>query len=76
VVNFNYPVAWFNYMQESTKRLKTNMQSMTMQLIIRKLLLGTQFPMIDPPSKPENLAHLTGDLNDEAYVLGLSQELQ
>jgi hypothetical protein len=52
------------------------MQSMSMQLIIRKLLLGTQFPMIDSPSKPEFLAHLTGDLNDEAYVLGLSQELQ
>jgi len=47
-----------------------------MQMIIRKLLMGAQFPMIDPPTKPEALVHLDGDLDDEAYVLGLSQDLK
>lgn len=41
VINYNYPVAWFNYMQESVHRLKSNMQSMSMQAVLRKLLLGT-----------------------------------
>ena len=49
VINYNYPVAWFHYVQECNRRLKANLQGMTMQIIIRKLLLGTQFPMIDPP---------------------------
>ena len=49
---------------------------MTMQLIIRKLLLGTQFPMIDPPERPESIAQLAIDLNDEASVLNLPAEVQ
>ena len=76
VINYNYPSAWFPYVQESTRRLKANMQGMTMQLIIKKLLLGTQFPMIDAPAKPEALAQLDGDLNDETYVASLSADLQ
>ena len=46
-----------------------------MQLIIRKLLLNTQFPMIDPPEKPEAVQGIEGDINDEAVVLSLSLEL-
>lgn len=45
---------------------------MTMQLIIRKLLLGTQFPMLDPPEKPESISSLAVDINDEAIVLSLA----
>ena len=40
VLNVNYPNAWFNYIHECSKRLKANMQAVTMQTMVKKLLLG------------------------------------
>ena len=40
VINQYYPYAWFNYVFECSERLKANMNTVTMQIIIRKLLLG------------------------------------
>ena len=32
--------------------------------------------MIEKPAKPEAIVHLDGDLDDDAYVLGLTPDLQ
>ena len=45
---------------------------MTMQLVIRKMILGTQFPMLDPPDRPESTIDIEGDLKDETFVQTLS----
>ena len=34
------------------------MNAVTMQMIIKKLLLGIQFPMLDLPRKPEFLKNM------------------
>lgn len=75
VINYNYPVAWFSYIQESIRRLKANLQGVTMQILTRKMLLGAQFPMLDMPRRPESLCNLEGSLKDEAFVSSLPQEL-
>ena len=49
---------------------------MTMQLLVKKLLLGTQFPMLDAPTKPASLGAVEGDLNDEAIVQSLPEDQQ
>ena len=41
------------------------MQSVTMQMIIKKLLLGCQFPMIEMPKRPEFLKDKPADMEKE-----------
>lgn len=47
---------------------------MTMQTIVKKMLLGTQFPMLDVPAPAETLNAINGDIADEAFVLTLTEE--
>ena len=47
-----------------------------MQMIIKKMLLGTQFPMMDAPTCPPTISNLDGSLKDETFVQTLSEELQ
>ena len=47
-----------------------------MQMILKKMLLGTQFPMLDAPTRPEILTGIQGNLKDDAFVLTLTEEQQ
>ena len=38
------------------------MQGITMQNIIRKMILGSQFPMLDPPHRPDSVSEIEGDI--------------
>ena len=76
VINFHYPNAWFNYIHECSQRLKANMQTMTMQIIAKKLLLGVQFPMLDLPKKPEFLKNLPANEDINQLIQQLSPEQQ
>ena len=52
VLNYNYPHGWFKFVHEAARRLKSNLQPITMQVILKKLILGVAFPMLDKPPKP------------------------
>lgn len=52
MLNYNFPHAWFKYVYEVTQRLKANKQPISMQIMLKKLILGVGFPMLEKPGKP------------------------
>ena len=53
VLNYNFPHAWFRFVNEAAKRLKSNQQPISMQIMLKKLILGIGFPILDKPAKPQ-----------------------